>query len=156
MKRCELLKGLSIVARSALCTSPASSMVAMGRNQEAGAPLAMPIRALVKKDGRLLQPVQVTLQPSGADATVVTKLNGMEVDRRVLPAGSHTFNVFAAPVSSPQDATVQIEIGGKVTSTVVNLQPVPQIYGLHITSLAPRPLGIPIFNPMSKKSRCGT
>jgi len=99
-------------------------MVAMGRNQEAGAPLAMPIRALVKKDGRLLQPVQVTLQPSEADATVVTKLNGMEVDRRVLPAGSHTFNVFAAPVSSPQDATVQIEIGGKVTSTVVNPQPV--------------------------------
>src|ERR1700738_3563120 len=35
MKRRELLKGLSIVAGSALCTSPASSMFAMGRNQEA-------------------------------------------------------------------------------------------------------------------------
>ncbi len=127
MKRRELLKGLSLVAGSAIYTSPAWSMLGIGENSESGVPLAMPIRALVKKDGRSLQPVQLTVRHSGANATAVTRLNGTEVDRRDLSAGTHTFNVLTAPVNTPQDATVEFEIGGKVTTTIVNLQPVRKL-----------------------------
>jgi len=127
MKRRALLKALSIMAGSALCAKPAWSMLREDQNQETGGPLAVPIRGLVNKEGRLLQPIRLNLQHFGADETAITKLNGTEVDRRALSGGSQTFNVLTAPVSRPQEVTVDIETGGKVTSTVVTLQPVRKI-----------------------------
>jgi alpha-mannosidase len=52
--------------------------------------VATPIRGLVKRDGRLLQPVQIAFQHSGANATAVIRLNGEEVDRRTLSAGPNS------------------------------------------------------------------
>ncbi|HVJ08540.1 MAG TPA: glycoside hydrolase family 38 C-terminal domain-containing protein [Acidisarcina sp.] len=127
MKRREVLKGLSIVAGSALCTNPAWSILGAGQQPKAGESFAVPIRALARKDGTLLQPVQLTIEHSGPDATAITKLNGREVDSRVVSAGKHTFNVFTNPVISPQHATVEVDIAGKMTSTTVALQPVRKL-----------------------------
>ena len=127
MKRREVLKGLTIAAGGALWPNTAWSMIAPEQGKEAAPPLALPIRGLVRKDGGLRQPVQISIQHSGADATVVTKLNGTEVDRRTLSAGQQTFQVLTDPVSAPQDVTVAVAVGDQVTSAVVKLEPVRKV-----------------------------
>lgn len=124
MKRREVLKGLTIATGSALCSGPAWSMIALEQNAEATPLLAVPIRGLVRRGGKLLQPVQITLHHSGADAAAVTALDGAEVDRRVLSEGKQTFQVLITPVSAPRDASVTVTIGDNTASAVVRLQPV--------------------------------
>jgi alpha-mannosidase len=82
MKRRALLKGLSVVAGSALCSTSAWPMFGMDETPAPDTPLAMPIRGLMRKDGRRLQPIQMTIPHSGPDTAVITKLNGTEIDRR--------------------------------------------------------------------------
>ena len=127
MKRRELLKGLSIVAGNALCAKSAWPMPGTDQSPEAGGPLVTPIRGLVNKAGKLLQPVRLTFRHSRANETAITKLNGTEVDRRALSGSPQSFDVFTAPAGKPQQATVDIETGGKATSTVVTLQPVRKV-----------------------------
>src|SRR5882762_8184059 len=127
MKRRELLKGVWIVAGGALYARPEWTMLALDQNQAKTRPFAMPIRGLVRKDGKLLQPVQLSVPLAGAGATAVTKLNGEEVDRRVLSLGDQVFSVFTAAVSSPQQTKVECEIDGKPISARVELQPVRKV-----------------------------
>lgn len=127
MKRREVVKGLTIAAGGALLPKAAWSMLAQQPNAGAAPPLALPIRGLVKRDGRLLQPIQITFQHSGASATAVTKLNGTEADRRTVSAGPNTFQVLTAPVSAPQDVNVTVTIGDATTSAVVKLKPVRKV-----------------------------
>ena len=97
MKRREVLKGLTIAAGGAFLPNRAWPMLVAQQEAQASSPLAVPVRGLVKKDGRLLQPVQITVEHSGADMAAVTKLNGVEVDRRILSSGSNAFQVLADP-----------------------------------------------------------
>jgi alpha-mannosidase len=127
MRRREVLKGLTIAAGGTLLPSTLWSMLAQGQTTEVLPPLASPIRGLLKKEGRLVQPIQINVQRCGSSDTAVTKLNGAEVDRRTLSAGLNTFQVFAAPVSSPQDVNVSIAIGDITASAVVKLQPVRKV-----------------------------
>jgi alpha-mannosidase len=127
MKRREVLKGLTIAAGGALVPNAARSMFAQQPNVAAIPLLASPIRGLVKRGGRLLQPIQVTLQHTGASMTVVTKLNGVEADRRAASPGSNAFQVFAEPVSTPQDVNVTVTIGDATTSAAVTLLPVRKV-----------------------------
>jgi len=122
-----VLKGASIAAGGILWPHTLWSMFVPGQNGETPSLLAVPIRGLVKKDGRLLQPVQITLQHSGPAATAVTKLNGMEVDSRSLSDGQHVFQVFTAPVSTSQNATITVTTGDKTISAVVKLDPVHKV-----------------------------
>ncbi len=79
------------------------------------------------KDGRLQQPIQITLRHSGANETAVTKLDGAEVDSRVLSAGVSTFQVFIAPVSVTQDVNVTVAVGDATAYIKVTLQPVRKL-----------------------------
>ncbi|HEV2487663.1 MAG TPA: glycosyl hydrolase-related protein [Terracidiphilus sp.] len=127
MRRREVLKGLTIAAGGALGPNWAWPMLVPQQNAQATQPLAVPIRGLVKKDGRLLQPVQITVQHSGVGIAAVTSLNGAEVDRRTLSAGSNTFQVFTNPVGTPQDVSVTVAVGDRVVSAGVKLDPVRKI-----------------------------
>jgi alpha-mannosidase len=127
MKRRELLRSLAIAAGGAICADPPWATFLMGESQTRVGRFAMPIRGLVRKDGKLLQPVQLSIQNTAADATAVTKLNGLEVDRRVLSSGENVFSVFATAVNSPQQAEVTCEINGKPISATVDLQPVRKV-----------------------------
>ena len=127
MKRRAVLKGLSAVAGGALCAAPIWQAFGMEVKPDSSAPLAQPIRGLVRKDGRLMQPIELTIPHIGPEATAVTKLNGVEVDRRGLTAGRNRFAVFAEPVKTPTDAVVEVTIGDVVTHRVVKLQPVRQV-----------------------------
>jgi len=79
-----------MAAGGSLCPSTVLSLFALGQDKEINQPLAVPIRGLVNKDGRLLQPVLIHLQHPGPNATVVTKLNGLEAESRTLSEGPHT------------------------------------------------------------------
>jgi len=127
MKRRTLLKGLSAVAGTTLCSTSAWSALAIEETPEPGTPLAMPIRGLLKKDGKLLQPIQMTIPHAGPQTTVVTRLNGAEADRRTLTAGWSRFSILAEPVNAPTNVIVEVTIGTDVTSRVVSLQPVRKV-----------------------------
>lgn len=128
MKRRDVLKGLSIVAGGALCSKNAWSALALdGEKPVAEPPLALAIRGLVRKNGKLLQPIQISVQHSGADAAVVTTLDGAEIDRRTLSSGRHTFNVMIAPVTEARDGSVTVKVGESASSAVVKLQPVRKV-----------------------------
>jgi alpha-mannosidase len=127
MKRREVVKGLAIAAGGALWPSVVWPMFAQGQNVESVLPLASPIRGLVKRDGRLLQPIQISLQHTGANATAMTKLNGVEADRRTLSPGPSTFQVLTEPVSAPQDVNVTVTVGDAATSAVAKLLPVRKV-----------------------------
>ncbi len=127
MKRRALLKGLSVVAGSALCSTSAWPMLGMDETPARDRPLAMPIRGLMRKDGRLLQPIQMTIPHSGPDTAVITKLDGTEIDRRALSAGLNSFAITTEPVNAPTNVAVEIAIGEDVTSRVVRLQPVRRV-----------------------------
>jgi alpha-mannosidase len=128
MKRRDVLKGLSIVAGGALCKTPALSAFALdGDKPVAVPPLALAIRGLIRKDGKLMQPIQIFVQNPGAGNTVVTTLDGTEIDRRTLASGQHTFNVFIDAVTEAHDGSVTVKVGESKSSAVVKLQPVRKV-----------------------------
>ncbi|WP_348267892.1 glycoside hydrolase family 38 C-terminal domain-containing protein [Edaphobacter paludis] len=128
MKRRDVLKGLSIVAGGALCTTPALSAFAFGEDKaQAPPPLALPIRGLVRKNGKLMQPIQISIRHSGGDAAAVTTLDGAEIDRRALTSGQNTFNVLIAPVTEARDGSIVVKVGESGSSASVKLQPVRKV-----------------------------
>jgi alpha-mannosidase len=128
MKRRDVLKGLSIVAGGALCTMPALSAFALDGDKAVAAPsLAMAIRGLVKKDGKFMQPIQITVQNAVGGTAVVTTLDGNEIDRRMLSSGQHTFNVLIDAVTEARDGSVAVKVGENMSSAVVKLQPVRKV-----------------------------
>lgn len=129
MKRREVLKGLSTVAGGVLLPSSAWSIFAQQPNQSTNPPLAVPIRALARKNDLLMQPIQISVNHSGPGASAVISLNGQEVDRRALSEGVNTFLVFAQPVEQAKDVTVSVTVGGQPSTAVVTLQPVRKFVG---------------------------
>jgi alpha-mannosidase len=127
MKRRTVLKGLSVVAGGSVFSAPAWSALAIEEVPEPGTPLAMPIRGLLRKDGKLFQPIQMTIPHAGPSTSAVTKLNGIEVDRRTLTSGWNRFSIYAEPVKTPTNVTVDVTIGADVTSRVVKMDPVRQV-----------------------------
>ena len=129
MKRRDILKGLSIVTGGALCMGPSSlqALAIEDENAAAKLPLAVGIRGLVRKDGKLMQPIQISVRPTNRDTEVVTTLDGLEIDRRTLSAGHHTFQVLIAAVAETRDGAVTVKVGDTANSTVVKLQPVRRV-----------------------------
>jgi hypothetical protein len=102
-------------------------MFPQAADQETGQFGAVPIRGLVKKVGKLFQPIQITINHAGAGTTAVTNLNGAQVDTRVISQGNQTFQVFTEAVTLPQDVNLAVTIGEKSFSRLVRLQPVQRI-----------------------------
>lgn len=127
MRRREVLKGLTTFAGGTLLPSSAWNIFAQQPAQDAALSLAVPIRALARKNDLLMQPVQVSIKHVGASATAVTKLNGAEVDRRMIVEGVNRFQVFTAPVERPENVTVAVDVEGQLASAVVTLQPVRKL-----------------------------
>ena len=129
MKRRDVLKGLSIVTGGALCLG-SSSLQALAIEEEVRVtkpPLAVGIRGLVRKNGKLLQPIQISVQPPGRDTEAVTTLDGVEIDRRTLSAGQQIFQVLIAAVAEARDGAVTVKVGDTTSSAVVKLQPVRKV-----------------------------
>jgi len=127
LKRRELLRRLSMVAGGTVCASPIWPMLGLSQDTKKEAPLAIQIRGLSKKQGTLRQPIQITVQHLGSDATAITKLDGTEVDKRILTEGMHTFRIFIPPVGKTQTSAIEVIVGERVHSAVVTLEPVRKI-----------------------------
>lgn len=126
MQRRDLLKGLTALGGGALF-GVMRPIAAQAAANGANPPLAAPIRGLINRNGALQQPIQISVRHLGASDTAVTKINGVEVDRRQLNEGVNAFPVFTAPVDRAQDVTVAVVVGDRPTSAVVTLTPVRKI-----------------------------
>ena len=110
MKRRDLLKGLTMTAGGALCAAGPWD-IAQGQPESESRPkLATPIRALARTDKGLRQPLQITLSNDGGSAIAITRLNGVEIDRRPVNGGANVFEVYLTPVSSARRVTVSVEV----------------------------------------------
>ncbi len=110
MKRRDLLK--SLAAGGALCAGPTWN-TAYGQAETQSHPkLATPIRALVRTDKGLVQPLQISLTNSEDTGIVITKLDGVEIDRRTVNKGVNNFEVYAPPTSITRNSLVSIAING--------------------------------------------
>src|SRR5579864_8404232 len=98
MKRRELMKTLTVAAAGAIWARPGWATLDGDEEKLENAPLAAPIRGLVRKNGALLQPINVKVQHAAPGATVVTRLNGEEVDRRAMSADAQSFDIYMPPV----------------------------------------------------------
>lgn len=125
MKRRDLLKSLTMVAGGAML--PHESLSQTAQQPSAKSPSVVLIRGLVRKDGRLAQPIQINLEKPGDAVMAVTKLDGIEIDRRTVPADASSFEVYVQPVTSNQRSTVVIDLGGKEVREEIELKPVRQM-----------------------------
>lgn len=75
----------------------------------------------------MFQPVRISLESTQPNATVITKLDGLEVDRRSLAAGSQVFEVLVSPVVTPQHAMIAVEGNGARQTCSIDLKPVRKV-----------------------------
>ena len=87
----------------------------------------MPIRGLVNHGEKLAQPIELTIEHAGTDATVFVRVDHQTVETRVLSPGTHTFNVYVDAVETAQQVLVEYEVAGKSESAEIRLEPVRKI-----------------------------
>lgn len=125
MKRRELLKSLTMVAGGALPVTGVAKAVAAQETPAAPPALATPIRGLLRKDGKLVQPIEISIEHGDAAGEAVTMLDGVEVDRRPAKAGSNRYTIYVEPVVSARQAALQVQVSGAAPqSATVALKPV--------------------------------
>jgi len=124
MKRRDLLKGLTMTAGGALCAT-ATWDIARGQPESPSRPpLATPVRALTRTDKGWRQPLQISLSNSGDSAIAITKLDGVEIDRRTINAGTNVFEIYLQPLSTARSSTVSVEVNGSRQVESVTIKPV--------------------------------
>lgn len=128
LQRRDVLRGLTALAGSGLYSIAPWRMWASAQSTaEQVTPLAKPIRGLVRRDGRLMQPIEIYLSNAAAGVAAVTRIDATDVDRRVLSAGENTYSVFVEPVSVEQDVAVAVTANDRTETATVRLRPVHRI-----------------------------
>ena len=127
MKRRDLLKGLTMAAGGAFCSGPTWNVAVCQQGSPNPPKLATPIRGLARTDKGLLQPLQISIQNSGGSGVAVTKVDGVEVDRRTVQSGPNAFEVYIKPASSTHSSVVSVDVNGSQQSETVEIKPVRQM-----------------------------
>jgi alpha-mannosidase len=125
VNRRNLLKSVGIALGGAACSTPILGQ--QSNSEKPILPFALPIRALVKRGGKLFQPIRITLADVAANGPIATKLDGVEVDRRTLTSSSATFEILVPPVATLKRSTLTVEGAGAPQSCVIDLQPVRRV-----------------------------
>jgi hypothetical protein len=81
----------------------------------------------VRKEGQLVQPIQITIEKPGDAVMAVTKLDDTEIDRRTLSTGAKSFEIYVKPVTSNQRSTIIVDLGEKEVREEIELKPVRQM-----------------------------
>ena len=126
MERRRFIKGIA-GAVGAVWAGPRISALRQEQALTEKSTFAIPIRALANKGGKLVQPIQLTIEHAGTDATLVVRVNHREGESRVLPPGTHTFNIYVDPVETAQHMLVEYDIAGKSDSVEVRVEPVRKV-----------------------------
>ncbi|HEX3436555.1 MAG TPA: hypothetical protein VHT24_07280, partial [Pseudacidobacterium sp.] len=120
------MKSLTMAAGGALCSGPTWNVAGGQLENQSRPKLAIPIRGLARTNKGLLQPLQISLQNSGG-GVAVTKLDGIEVDRRTVQSGANVFEVYVKPTSGTHSSVVSVDMNGIQQSEIVEIQPVRQM-----------------------------
>jgi alpha-mannosidase len=126
MERRKVIKAIA-AATGVICARPRVSALAQTRSSAEEPGFALPIRGLANKNGRLVQPIKLTIEHAGADTTLVARVDRQQVDSRVLTAGTHTFNVYVDPVEKARFMLVEYEMNGKTEFAEVRVDPVRKV-----------------------------
>lgn len=124
MKRRDLLKSLTMVAGGSLCSGSGWAQATSSSDGKEQIIQAVPVRALIRRNGGLFQPVEITLNNNGPAGIVVTRIEGQEVDRRTVQTGSNVFDIDWKPVAVEQNVSITVEFSGSVQTQIVELKPV--------------------------------
>jgi len=132
MKRRDLLKSLTMVAGGSLCSGSGWSQATSPSDATRQVKLAAPVRALIRRNGALFQPVEITLDNHGSGGVAITRVDGEEVDRCTAQAGSNVFQVYLKPVTAELNVAVTVELNGATQTQAMELKPVRKmlIYAL--------------------------
>jgi alpha-mannosidase len=132
MKRRDLLKSLTMVAGGSLCSGSGWSQATTPSDAKRQVKLAVPVRALIRRNGALFQPVEITLDNHGSGGVAITRVEGEEVDGRMAQAGSNIFEVYLKAVTAEQNVAVTVELNGATQTQAIELKPVRKmlIYAL--------------------------
>ena len=126
MERRKVIKGIAAAVGIAW-VNPRMSALGLDQTLTEKSTFAIPIRALANKGGKLVQPIQLTIEHAGTDATLVVRVNHREGESRVLLPGTHTFNIYVDPVETAQHMLVEYDIAGKSDSAEVRVEPVRKV-----------------------------
>jgi len=126
MERRRVIKGIAAAVGIAW-VNPRISALGLDQTTMEKSSFAIPIRGLANKGGRLVQPIQLTIEHAGTDATLVVRANHQECERRVLSAGMHTFNIYVDPVETARQMVIEYEIAGKSESAEVRVEKVRKV-----------------------------
>ncbi|QDE41407.1 hypothetical protein FIV34_20490 [Luteibacter pinisoli] len=121
MQRRDLLKGFALAGTAGLWLPRWAG--AEGAAPTAPAPVRA-IRGLVRGDGPARQPIRITPPASGTSRLAITRVDGMEVDRRTVAAGEASFDILVPAVDAAKAVRVESEVGGAHVVGAVTLQPV--------------------------------
>lgn len=127
MKRREVMKGLGLLAGGAVCAPPAWPFLSNDDKRPEATPLAVPIRGLIRKNGELVQPIRINIPAASAGTSIITRVNGRELDRRTPSANTQNFDVYLPAVEAPTPVDVAVDVAGKSTSLKVTLEPVRKV-----------------------------
>ena len=122
MERRKVIKGIAAAVGMAW-VSPRISAPGLDQTSMEKSSFAIPIRGLANKAGKLVQPIQLTITHTGADAPLVVRADHQEVERRSLSRGTHAFNVYVEPVETARQMVINYEIAGKSESAEVRVEP---------------------------------
>jgi alpha-mannosidase len=126
MDRRKVIKGIAAAVGMAW-VNPRMSALGLDQTLTEKSSFAIPIRALANKGGKLVQPIQLTIDHAGTDATLVIVVNRQERESRILSSGTHTFNIYVDPVETAQHMLVEYDIAGKSDSVEVRIEPVRKL-----------------------------
>ncbi len=126
MKRRDVIKGLAATA-GVLSFQPQVPAFGQDKDTKEKTTFALPIRGLMRHDGKLVQPVQITIEHAGAGDVCVTRLDGREIDRRTLPVGAQTFLAYVDPVAATRKSVIEYECGGTSKSAEIQIEPVRKV-----------------------------
>jgi alpha-mannosidase len=85
------------------------------------------IRGLIEKDGKKFQPIELTFRHAGSNTTALVRLNGVELAREPVKAGTQTFELLAPAVETERKADITIEVDGESLVAPVMLKPVRKL-----------------------------
>jgi hypothetical protein len=126
MERRRVIKGIAASA-GIICARPRLLGLSQDQASKEKASFALPIRGLANQGGRFVQPIQLTIEHAGPDATLVVRADHRQIDSRVLPSGTHTFNVFVDAVETARQVLIEYEIASQSDSADVRLEPVRKV-----------------------------
>lgn len=124
MRRRDVLKGFTLATGALTFVGPGLAHPGATASSKADAEVARGIRGLRRIDGHLRQPIRIAPPSTSRGHEIVVRIDGREVDRRTLPSGGTTFDVFVEPVSEPRTVVVDVVAGTKRFHQRLELQPV--------------------------------